>query len=54
MYTFGSPRVGNSFFSFLVNQIIPSYIRVVHCNDVVPHVPIKVLGYKHAGVEVWY
>jgi hypothetical protein len=30
------------------------YSRVTHYNDVVPHIPIDTLGFKHAGYEEWY
>ena len=31
-----------------------NYHRVVHTNDLVPHVPMISLGFNHAGTEVWY
>jgi hypothetical protein len=48
-YTFGSPRVGNSFFDLWVKP--PSY-RVINYADIVPQVPLAipvVLSYRHSG-----
>jgi len=39
MYTYGSPRVGNTYFAFAVSAAIPNIYRVVHYQDLVPHVP---------------
>lgn len=54
LITFGSPRVGNNYFS---NQLqilaIPSY-RITHYYDIVPHLPEEALGYQHIPTEVWY
>lgn len=56
MYTFGSPRTGNQIFvNYLYNLLgNGAYQRVTHYNDVVPHLPPKVLGFVHAGDEIWY
>jgi hypothetical protein len=39
-----------------VTDLFPGadYHRVVHTNDLVPHVPMISLGFNHAGTEVWY
>ena len=39
MYTYGSPRVGNYQLSSNMNQIFAANYRVVHYQDIVPHVP---------------
>jgi triacylglycerol lipase len=44
-YTFGSPRVGNSYFDLWVKA--PSY-RVVNHADIVPQLPLPI-GYRHSG-----
>jgi hypothetical protein len=44
-YTFGSPRVGNSYFDLWVK--VPSY-RVMNYADIVPQVPLPVV-YRHSG-----
>jgi len=60
LVTFGSPRIGNEQFSEAVSEISwvygPSYVsrRVVHYDDVVPHVPPKRFGYFHAETQVWF
>jgi hypothetical protein len=55
-YTFGCPRPGNDDFADYVMTVFPNgdYSRVTHLKDLVPHVPSKNLGYKHAGQEIWY
>ena len=44
-YTFGSPRVGNSYFELWVK--VPSY-RVMNYADIVPQVPLPII-YRHSG-----
>ncbi len=51
LYTFGSPRVGNlAFAEAFATSDIPHY-RVVHHQDIVPHVPfaLPLVGYEHVG-----
>jgi len=45
-YTFGSPRVGNIYFDLWVKP--PSY-RLINYADIVPQMPLSVMGYRHAG-----
>lgn len=66
--TFGSPRVGNqAFYSYYKNFKIPTdrVVRVfrerlsvlmvkVNRNDLVPHLPPKLIGYHHVASEYWY
>lgn len=59
LYTFGSPRVGNPAFAQLFQQ--DSILgrsgrayRVVHGEDIVPHIPIELMGYRHITTEVFY
>ena len=47
LYTFGSPRVGNSAFVDTLNNI-ESY-RFRDCSDVVTRVPLPEMGYAHVG-----
>ena len=56
LYTFGSPRVGNQAWTDYINTILPQgwHQRVVHYNDVVPHLPMSEMGFNHCGDEVWY
>lgn len=53
-YSFGSPRTGNQAFSDHVMTLFPSYFRMTHAADIVPHLPMTQLGFNHAGTEVWY
>ncbi|KAG9305239.1 hypothetical protein G9A89_001501 [Geosiphon pyriformis] len=55
VYTFGSPRVGDSQFGRTVNEAF-SVIRITNSNDFAPHYPkISTTGerYLHAGQEYW-
>ena len=44
-YTYGSPRVGDSYFDLWVK--VPSY-RVLNYADIVPQVPVPIV-YRHSG-----
>jgi len=54
VYTFGSPRVGDLAFASYFDKIIPDTFRVVHNQDLVPHIPQRFLGFRHVSREVWY
>jgi predicted lipase len=56
LYNFGSPRTGNQAFTDHVMRLFPegTFYRVVHSNDIVPHLPVTGMGFNHAGTEVWY
>jgi len=32
----------------------PSAYRITHWKDIIPHVPSKILGYRHFGTEIFY
>ncbi|KAJ9060186.1 hypothetical protein DSO57_1020346 [Entomophthora muscae] len=49
--TFGQPRVGNIIFARWFNQKPVTFTRVVHENDLVPHVPPLFTGYIHTHLE---
>ncbi|KAK5661541.1 hypothetical protein OQA88_11445 [Cercophora sp. LCS_1] len=52
-YSFGSPRVGNSFFvKFLTAQAGAEY-RVTHESDPVPRLPPIIFNYRHTSPEYW-
>lgn len=68
LYNYGMPRVGNDYFADFFHGMFatqdaanPIYgrsghgvlWRVVNEDDVVPHVPPKMLGFKHPPREVW-
>ena len=54
LVTFGSPRIGNVYFSDYFNSFQIESKRVTHYYDIVPHVPEEFLGYKHISNEIWY
>jgi predicted lipase len=55
LYTYGQPRVGNQAWATYVYSLFPNnYIRVTHADDAVPHMPPRLVGFKHAGNEVWF
>eukprot|EP00049_Salpingoeca_infusionum_P017774 m.354300 g.354300 ORF g.354300 m.354300 type:complete len:321 (+) comp16974_c0_seq1:132-1094(+) len=55
LYTFGLPRVGNAqFVQFFKAQNIQNYYRFVHNKDIVPHLPMESLNYRHIPTEVYY
>ena len=45
-YNMGSPRLGNHDFISWASKQLPIY-RVVHYNDIVPHLPFKKMGFFH-------
>eukprot|EP00898_Chlorokybus_atmophyticus_P004641 jgi/Chlat1/5178/Chrsp33S05157 len=49
VYTFGSPRIGNSGFTTRFNELVPVAFRVVNNRDMVTKLPMQVLGFTHAG-----
>jgi len=49
MYSFGSPRVGNSSFAQLYDRMVPDSFRTVVDGDVVTSLPPT--GYRHVGTE---
>ncbi|CAJ0918625.1 unnamed protein product, partial [Mesorhabditis belari] len=56
--TFGEPRVGDSAFVEMHDARFGgttgySY-RVVHQNDIVPHIPPQLFSYEHHKTEIWY
>jgi hypothetical protein len=54
IYNFGQPRVGNSVYATLVNQMIEENWRFVHDKDIVPHLPPGVfVDYFHSCREIF-
>jgi len=53
VYTFGSPRVGNSVFASFFQQHVDDSWRFTHGRDIVPSVPMTLLGFHHVSREVW-
>ena len=53
LYTYGSPRVGNTeTVRFLSQQSAKSY-RVTAKKDPIPRMPVTSLGYQHTSPEYW-
>ncbi|DBA78087.1 TPA: hypothetical protein ACH3X2_008060 [Trebouxia sp. C0005] len=53
VYTYGSPRVGNTIFKDFFNKIVNESVRVTHNRDIVPSVPPQYVGFHHVAREVW-
>ena len=51
--TFGSPRIGNKVFSDAYDSAVPTSIRIVNKDDIIPRTPIRSFGYEHEGEEIW-
>jgi len=54
VYSYGTPRTGDPPFSSFYASTIDSSFRVTHNQDVVPHLPLKILGFYHTPNEAWY
>jgi triacylglycerol lipase len=53
-YTFGQPRVGNGSFTRYFNaNLHDETYRIVNEHDPVPYLPPWLMGYRHAGTEVF-
>lgn len=53
LYTFGSPRIGDSVLSSYISAQPGGNYRVTHWNDPVPRVPLLVMGYVHISPEYY-
>ncbi|CAJ0576989.1 unnamed protein product, partial [Mesorhabditis spiculigera] len=51
---FGEPRTGNPVWAAQMDQLFPTAFRVIHDDDIVPHVPFLNMGYQHHETEIWY
>ena len=54
--TYEAPRIGNAKFARLVNYHFPNArdkIRVTNGRDIVIHLPPYIMGYQHAGWEIY-
>ena len=55
LITYGSPRIGNSNYAkFIPTMNCGERIRVVHYKDIVPHMPLQMMGFQHAHSEIFY
>lgn len=53
IYSYGSPRVGNTAFVNFVNSQVGAHYRVTHTDDPIPRYPGKLFGYRHTSPEFW-
>jgi len=53
VYTFGSPRLGNDIFATFYKTAIQESYRFTHNRDIVPSVPLEIMGFHHIAREVW-
>ncbi|KAI1103243.1 alpha/beta-hydrolase [Jackrogersella minutella] len=53
LYTYGSPRVGNTAFVKFVSDQPGAEYRVTHVDDPVPRLPPIILDYRHTSPEYW-
>eukprot|EP00887_Chlorella_sp_A99_P003551 scaffold7.g3551.t1 len=53
VFTFGSPRVGNSIFAEWFRREIALHYRFTHNRDIVPSVPPSYMGFHHVSREIW-
>jgi len=54
VFTYGSPRVGNSVFSHNFNKYVESSQRMTNGADSVPHLPPQWVDFEHVRNEVWF
>jgi len=53
LWTFGSPRLGNTRFAEFVDRSTTGSWRIVNRRDPVPHLPMNFLGFEHVNTEYW-
>ena len=54
IYNFGQPRIGNTIYASLVNQLLTVNWRFVHDKDIVPHLPPGTfVDYMHSCQEIF-
>jgi hypothetical protein len=51
MYNIGSPRVGDENFANYAKSQLPDIHRIVHDDDMVPHVPFESMNFHHVAYE---
>ena len=54
LFGMGTPRVGNPQWADHVQSVVSQYVRVIHHHDIVPMVPLQVMGFHHPPREYWY
>mmetsp|Transcript_48995 Transcript_48995/g.104956 ORF Transcript_48995/g.104956 Transcript_48995/m.104956 type:complete len:359 (-) Transcript_48995:42-1118(-) len=51
---FGSPRAGDKNFEAALATEVPSFWRITHHHDLVPHTPAEKFGFYHSMTEVFF
>jgi len=51
---FGSPRAGDHNYEAALSTEVPSFWRITHHHDLVPHVPPEHMGFYHSMTEVFF
>eukprot|EP01091_Cochliopodium_minus_P009548 TRINITY_DN2374_c0_g1_i1.p1 TRINITY_DN2374_c0_g1~~TRINITY_DN2374_c0_g1_i1.p1 ORF type:complete len:303 (+),score=41.57 TRINITY_DN2374_c0_g1_i1:35-910(+) len=55
VWSYGTPRIGNKEFALYYNESMKyDRWRIIHWEDIVPHLPTKIMGFFHCPREVWY
>ncbi|KAL2023885.1 hypothetical protein VTK56DRAFT_662 [Thermocarpiscus australiensis] len=54
LYTYGSPRVGNTAFARFVTEQAGGEYRLTHADDPVPRLPPIFVNYRHVSPEYWF
>uniref|UniRef100_A0AC34FQ03 Fungal lipase-like domain-containing protein n=1 Tax=Panagrolaimus sp. ES5 TaxID=591445 RepID=A0AC34FQ03_9BILA len=50
LYTFGEPRIGNSELAASFDDLLPNSYRIVHADDIVPHLPACKKDHLHPRI----
>lgn len=53
VYTYGSPRVGNSYFVKFVTEQAGAEFRITHEADPIPRLPPILFNFRHTSPEYW-
>lgn len=53
MNNIGMPRIGNPDFAAAFAHYVPNAQRMVHQDDIVPHLPLQEMGFHHVPTEIW-
>jgi len=54
VYSYGTPRTGDQPFSSFYSTTVDESYRITHWHDVVPHLPLLILGFYHTPNEAWF
>jgi hypothetical protein len=54
LFSYGQPRTGDYKFAQAVLERVTAVYRVTHRQDLVPHVPLQMMGFYHLSSEVFF